>query len=337
VKSRAYELAGILVSALFVYLAVRKTDFSESVRILSTIQFGWLSVATLVYLSAFPVRALRWRQILRDQMALSLREVAVPVLVGHMANNVLPARTGEIYRAHFLGRRTRMSRSGVVGSIVVERTFDGLMLVSLILLLFVLFPEWHFLGHAALTTGLVFLALAACIVFYGHAVEGTHRAVDKVLGVLPQKLGGFTSRHFKSFLQGIRGVSTVGGCLEAAACTLLIWALEISAVALVVTSFGVTLPLSGYLLVYALAALGTTLPSGPAYIGPYQYAFVLALGFFAITRETALAISVAAQFALLGSVTVIGVVLLCREQLRAKTLPGWKKPNLLEKKNDQTN
>ena len=91
-KSRAYKLAGILVSALFVYLAVRKTDFSESVRVLSTIQFGWLSVATLVYLSAFSVRALRWRQILRDQMALSLREVAVPVLVGHMANNVLCQR-----------------------------------------------------------------------------------------------------------------------------------------------------------------------------------------------------------------------------------------------------
>ncbi len=103
------------------------------------------------------------------------------------------------------------------------------------------------------------------------------------------------------------------------------------------TSFGVTLHLSGYLLVYALAALGTMLPSGPAYIGPYQYAFVLALGFFAITRETTLAISVAAQFALLGSVTVIGVVLLCREQLRTEALPGWKKPNSLEEKNDQTN
>jgi len=76
-------------------------------------------------------------------MTLSLREVVVPVLVGHMANNALPARTGELYRAHLLGRRTRMSRSSVVGSIVVERTFDGLMLVGLTLLLFVLFPETH--------------------------------------------------------------------------------------------------------------------------------------------------------------------------------------------------
>ncbi len=71
--------------------------------------------------------------------------------------------------------------------------------------------------------------------------------------------------------------------------------MEISAVALVMVSFGVSLPPGGYLLVYSLAALSTMLPSGPAYIGPYQYAFVLALGFFAISSETALAVSIAAQ------------------------------------------
>ena len=81
--------------------------------------------ATLVYLSSFPVRALRWRLILREQKLLSLKEVMASVFVGYMANNVLPARAGEIYRAHYLGRRVRMSRSGVAASIVVERTFDG--------------------------------------------------------------------------------------------------------------------------------------------------------------------------------------------------------------------
>jgi uncharacterized membrane protein YbhN (UPF0104 family) len=65
-----------------------------------------------------------------------------------------------------------------------------------------------------------------------------------------------------------------------------------------------------------MVTLGTTLPSGPGYIGPYQYAFVLALGLFAISREEALAISVAAQFALSGSITVIGLVVLWREWLR---------------------
>ena len=90
----------------------------------------------------------------------------MPVFVGYMANNLLPARAGELYRAHFLGRRVRMSRSGAAASIVVERAFDGVMLVLFILLSYFLFPGEGFLSAAALLTGLLFLALAAAIVLY---------------------------------------------------------------------------------------------------------------------------------------------------------------------------
>ena len=88
---------------LFVYLAVRKVDLYESFRVLGTARPEWLIAATLVYLSVFPFRALRWRRILRAQKALSFKGVLVPILVGYAANSLLPARAGEIYRAHFLG------------------------------------------------------------------------------------------------------------------------------------------------------------------------------------------------------------------------------------------
>ncbi len=239
------------------------------------------------------------------------------VFVGYMANNVLPARAGEIYRAHFLGRRVRMSRSGVAASIVVERTLDGLMLVCVILLVFVLFPQEHYLGGTALITGLVFLGLAAGILTYGLTADKAHQVIDQGLGLLPRALHERLAGRLRSFLQGIRGISTAGEFLEAGMYTVLVWVLDACAIALVVTSFGVALPLVGFVLVFALVALSTTLPSGPGFVGPFQYAFVLSLGSFAVSRETALAISVAAQLALLGSVTFIGLVLLWREQLRA--------------------
>lgn len=315
-KSWLYKSSGLLVSVFFVYLAVRGVDLSESVRALGDVQPGWLAVAVLVYLSNFPFRTLRWRGILRNQKALSFKETMVPVLVGHMANNVLPARAGEVYRAHFLGRRAQMSRSGAMGSIVVERTFDGLMLVVMILLVLLLLPQIHFFGGPVLVVGLIFLALAAGILFYGLAADSTGRAIDRGLKLLPPALREFVGRRLGFFLRGIRGISTVGGCLEVGAYTVLIWGLEATAFALVVVSFGEMLPLNGFLLLYVTTTLGTTLPSGPGYVGPFQYAFVLALGFFAISEETALAMSVVAQVALLGSITVIGLALLWREHLR---------------------
>jgi uncharacterized protein (TIRG00374 family) len=271
----------------------------------------------LVYLSSFPVRALRWRLILRALKTLPLKELMAPVFVGYMANNVLPARTGEIYRAHFLGRRARISRSGVAASIVVERTFDGLMLVCVILLVFFLFPHERYLGGTALLTGSIFLTLAAGLLYYRLAVDKAHGIMNRGLRLLPRALRDRLISRLNSFLQGIRGISTVGGFLKAGSYTLLVWIMDACAIALVVVSFGVTLPPIGFVLVSALVALSTTLPSGPGYVGPLQYAFVLSLGTFTVSRETALAISVATQLALLGSVTAIGLALLLREQLRA--------------------
>ena len=209
-----------------------------------------------------------------------------------------------------------MSRSAAVGSIVAERTFDGVMLVGAILFVLFLYPEAGFLAGAALVTGFVFLALAAGIVFYGLATPGTHRSVERMVGLLPHRLQKIVAQRLMLFLEGLRSVSTTGGYLRTGVYTVLIWALEAAAISLTILSFGVVLPVGGYLLVYVMVTLGTTLPSGPGYIGPYQYAFVLALGFFAVSREEALAISVAAQFALSGSITVIGLLVLWREWLR---------------------
>ncbi|QIN83570.1 flippase-like domain-containing protein [Rubrobacter tropicus] len=312
-----YRFAGIFVSVFFVYLAARQVDFSESLRALGAVRPARLVAATLVYLSSFPIRALRWRLILRVQKAIPLKELMAAVFIGYMANNVLPARAGEVYRAHYLGRRAGVSRSGVAASIVVERTLDGLMLVCAILFVFVAFPQEDYLGGAAIVTGLVFLALATGILFYGLRADRTHRAIGRTLGLVPE---GFRKRlvgRLGSFSRGIRGISTARELLEAGAYTVLVWVLDACAVALVVASFGVTLPAAGYVLVFALVALSTTLPSGPGFVGPFQYAFVLSLGAFAVSRETALAVSVVAQLSLLGSVTLIGLALLWREQLRA--------------------
>ncbi len=312
-----YRFAGIFVSVFFVYLAVRQVDFSESLRSLGSVRPGWLVAATLVYLSSFPIRALRWRLILRVQKVLPLRELMAAVFVGYMANNVLPARAGEVYRAHFLGRRGGISRSGVAASIVVERTFDGLMLVCVILFVFVVFPQEEYLGGTALVTGLIFLSLAAGILLYSLKVHPAHRAIERGLELLPRDLREFLVGRLGTFLQGIRGISTVRELSEAGAYTVVVWVLDGCAIALVVASFGVILPPVGFVLVFALVALSTTLPSGPGFVGPFQYAFVLSLGSFAVSRETALAVSVVAQLSLLGSVTVIGLALLWREQLRA--------------------
>jgi uncharacterized protein (TIRG00374 family) len=193
------------------------------------------------------------------------------------------------------------------------------------LLLIFLFPHTQVLGGAALATALVFLALAVGILFYCFAPDRTQRRIDEILGLLPQKLRQFINARLEFFLQGIRGISTTRDLLVVTFYTICAWVLEACAVALVLNSFRISLTFSGFMLVYALSVIATVLPSGPGYVGPYQYAFVLSLGASGISQETALAVSLAVQLALFGSVTVVGLVLLGRDHLRAQRIPDGRK------------
>ena len=70
------------------------------------------------------LRALRWRGLLAPIARLRLPTVAASLLVGYLANNILPARLGELVRSHHLGDRTGVSRASILGTVVVERVVD---------------------------------------------------------------------------------------------------------------------------------------------------------------------------------------------------------------------
>ena len=53
------------------------------------------------------------------------------LLVGYLANNILPARLGELVRSHYLGDREGISRASALGTVVVERIVDTAVVVTI--------------------------------------------------------------------------------------------------------------------------------------------------------------------------------------------------------------
>ena len=119
---------GLAVSALFLGLLFVGVDRDELWESLREVDARWLLAAAPVYAAALWLRAARWRRILWPELPIGARETFAPMLVGYAANNVLPARAGEVLRALILKRRHGTSRSAAVGTIVVERALDGLVL-----------------------------------------------------------------------------------------------------------------------------------------------------------------------------------------------------------------
>ena len=86
-------------------------------------------LAVAIYLLSIGVRCLRWGLLLRATNNVSWRRAAEALVTGFAAHYVLPGRIGELIRADYARRVFNMSRFTSLGTIVVERVCDGIILV----------------------------------------------------------------------------------------------------------------------------------------------------------------------------------------------------------------
>lgn len=101
--------------------AVEKAEFSDAF----TYANYWLIIPIIVMslLSHF-IRAMRWK-LLMEPLGYTpkLKNIFSVVMIGYLANSAIP-RLGEILKCTFLARYEKLKVDKLVGTIIVERTFD---------------------------------------------------------------------------------------------------------------------------------------------------------------------------------------------------------------------
>ena len=85
-------LIGVALSAAFLYLAFRGSDFHEIGRALRTANYLWLIPTVVATMGSLAIRALRWRFLLLGVGRLPFASLWASTMIGFMGNNVLPAR-----------------------------------------------------------------------------------------------------------------------------------------------------------------------------------------------------------------------------------------------------
>src|SRR5205814_6805198 len=93
----------------------------------------WLVPALAALAVAVVLRAIRWRYLFAPETRPPFGATMRALLVGYFFNNVLPARAGEAARVVALHRSAGTSRAELAATVVVERIFDVLSLVVLLL------------------------------------------------------------------------------------------------------------------------------------------------------------------------------------------------------------
>jgi len=125
---------GLGGTALFLGLFFWRTDLSELTDALGDATYWWMIPAVAIWFVSAAVRSLRWHYLLRHIAGLGTVTLYPILVIGYMANNLLPLRTGELVRTYILGERHGVSKMAALGTVAVERLFDGVVLVSFLLL-----------------------------------------------------------------------------------------------------------------------------------------------------------------------------------------------------------
>jgi uncharacterized protein (TIRG00374 family) len=283
---------GIGVSVLALAFLAMSANFGEAGAALAQARGSWI-VAALALIPLFIVmRTWRWTLLLPrrdDGRRPELIRVVAPLLIGNLANLVLPARVGEPVRAYLLARRERLPFAGVLGSIGLERAIDVATLAAIGL------PAAIVAGAATwMTSGLAILAgvgTVAIIVLASPILWAVSARIARVRAIEEHPVFARASRLILSFIEGARG-SGVAGVVGAVAISTVTWGFVALLVWLLGQSLGIGLTPAGAMVVAAVISLGSAIPSAPAAIGTYELVSVLAGSAVGLSRAEALALGV---------------------------------------------
>ncbi len=131
VQAGSFLLAGVLL-----YLALQGVDFQEVGRALREADYRWIVPLGVATLLSHLLRAWRWQVLLEalpdeddrpEPKRVSLKTAFYSLMIGYMVNYAAP-RLGEVVRTANLSAREKLPFSGVLGTVVVERLLDALVL-----------------------------------------------------------------------------------------------------------------------------------------------------------------------------------------------------------------
>lgn len=310
-------LIGILISAAFLYLAVRKVDVHGLEEALRNANYFFIVPVALLSLFSVMMRSVRWRYLMRPVKEIGLRSLASATFIGLMANNVLPARLGEFVRAYAIGEKEKVSKSSSFATIVFERILDGFTMLFFLLLVLIFygisFPGW--LRNASYFALVFYVAAIIFLILLKLRRERAIGVAEFLLRPLPERMSAPAIRILHAFVDGLAVMHSTRNTAVSAMFSLLVWLPHVLIIHLLLLSFDIHLMILASLVLLVSLGIGVMIPSAPGFVGTIQYVCVLGLALFNVSREQALSFSIVYHASVFIPVTAVGLIFLFVERL----------------------
>jgi uncharacterized protein (TIRG00374 family) len=315
---------GMLISVLFIWLALHGLRLGEFWNTVQQANYIWLVPGVAVYFVAVWVRAWRWHYLLRPIKKIPTRTMFPITTIGYMGNNIYPARAGEVLRAVILKRKEQVPISASLATIIVERIFDGVVMLAFV---FVNLPELAkltgesgFVGNiqqvAVIGTGVFLGALGVFLLaamFPQVTVRVGQWSIDRFL---PERLREKVSSIMHKFLDGLASLRSPFNVLMVFFTSVIIWLLETGKYWFVMHAFPFHVSFFALMLMNGIVNLATTIPSAPGYIGTFDAPGIAVLSAYGVDQAIAAGYTLVLHVALWLPITLLGAYFLTREGIK---------------------
>lgn len=318
---------GIAVSGLLLYLALRGLQLEQVYQALLRARYGWLIPGVLVYFIGLVVRSWRWHYLLRPVKSVPTVRLFPITTIGYMGNNIYPARIGELLRIYLLKRAEAVPISVSLATVIVERAFDGLVMLAFV------FLNLSALTHLTTSSGLVgsirsvavwgaVIFLLATFAFLVMALfpDRAQRVVRFFSSRLPGTLGGKVDGFFERFMRGLAFMRSPRDILMVFITSVVIWLIETGKYWLVMHAFDFRVSFFALMLMNGVVNLATTIPSAPGYVGTFDAPGIAVLQAFGVAGGEAAGYTLVLHAALWLPVTLLGLYFMARASLSVRGL-----------------
>jgi uncharacterized protein (TIRG00374 family) len=301
---------------LFLVIALRNLHLSEVWGVMRSAHYGWIVPGVAVYFFGVWARTWRWDYLLRPMKKIPLQRLFPVVVIGYMGNNVYPARAGELIRAYVLRRREGVSMGASLATIIVERVFDGLVMLIFVFigLPFTPMPAW--LQTMVIAASLLFFGALALFMALAIKIEWAEAAYGWVIDrVVPERfrvsVRGFADR----FMTGLHSLRSGRAVLMLFVTSIVIWLAETVKYWFVMHAFNFSVPFWVLMLMNGIVNLATTIPSSPGYVGTFDAPGIAILNLFGVDRTLAAGYTLVLHAALWLPITLLGFWFMTRESV----------------------
>jgi len=318
-----------ILSAVFIFLFLRRIDFRE-------IKAIWLAIPPLYpllfLLLVFPqylLRATRWGVLLEPfKKKIAMRSLLNFTLIGFMISYLLPGRLGEVARPVMLAEKEGIRKSQAIATVINERLFD-LLIVLLMLIAYLSLG----LGTPSAVLGklktLAWLLLPALLlIFFVITMANTKKLFPRTEGLIrflaravPCRYRDKAASFAVHFIKALNLNLGWAGILKVSCLSILHWGVILFSYWLLMQGFsGLDLDLAATIPFQAVIFMAAAIPT-PGMAGSLDLASKYALtGLFGVDARTAVAFTIFFHFLLLLMPIALGLLAFWHEGLTFKII-----------------